>query len=95
MVLLTAVNPMNEEHKDPCEIDWKHIVLHGTSRKSSGKDKTRLIGSIYNLLNVGRDLRRPSPTQANLSLGPILLRPIPLGPVPLRPSPTWADLFFY
>ena len=33
-VFFTSVDPMNKEHRDPNDIDWKHRVLHGASRKT-------------------------------------------------------------
>ena len=52
-VFFTAENLMNNEHKDPYQIDLNAPpVLHGTNRKSVKDIKTRCIGSIYNLLDV-------------------------------------------
>ena len=36
-VFFTSVDPMNKEHRDPNDIDWKHRVLHGASGKTSKK----------------------------------------------------------
>ena len=48
--ILTAVNPMNKEHRDPHELDLTNHVLHRTSK--SGKcTKIRCTGSVYSLLN--------------------------------------------